>query len=129
GTRLAKLVGSVTGSNIQFGISVDIDNGWIAVGAMNDPDRGNIAGATYLYREFCGGWLSVGKTYAPTTDKGDRFGRAVALDAGTLFVGATNVDVGGVTKPGAAYAFDLPILNSAPNFNTTNWGALTLSGS
>jgi hypothetical protein len=98
-------------SDDALGFAVDISDTTIAVGAplekygAGDPIFG--AGAVYLFEKDTGGtdnWGQTRKLFATSSDEGDNFGRAVALDTDTLLIGIPDED-GGVGNPlGAAGA-------------------------
>ena len=83
----------------EFGLTVDIDQDWIAVGAPGQTVTGVAgAGAVFLYHRNLGGadnWGLVGNRSADTPVEGGRFGYAVALDHDRLFAGAPTMGTGG----------------------------------
>gem|GEM_PF-444034 len=108
GDRIRRLVPSDGNAGDFFGASVALDigfNGGIAaVGSSFDDDNGNDSGSVYLYQPFTG--ASLGKLHASDAAAGDSFGNAIAIDEGTLVVGAyRDSDLG--FRSGAAYLFDL----------------------
>jgi hypothetical protein len=101
--QLAKLVASDGALNDEFGISVAIDGATIVVGVERDDDGGSESGSAYVLRTTDGGatYDQVAKLTADDAAYGDRFGRSVAIDGGTIVVGAYMKD----TYTGAAYVF------------------------
>ena len=85
----AELFDVAGGAFDLFGTAVDIDGGTAVVGAMYDDDNGSNAGSAYVFRDQGSGWVQVQQLLA--TDEiteGERFGRSVAIDNGTVVVGA-----------------------------------------
>lgn len=89
----------------QLGFSVDLDGDLAAVAARRDDDSADNAGAVYLFRDVGGTWIEEAKLVAKDGADDDRFGQAVALDAGRLIVGAPADDDQGFDA-GAAYLFE-----------------------
>lgn len=88
-----------------FGIDVDIQGNTVAAGAAA-ADIGNEAdqGAVYIFTEDRR-WTQRTKLIAFDGAAGDQFGGALALDEGTLLVGARNKDVAPNPDQGAAYVY------------------------
>ena len=105
GVQLHKLV-PLDGAELdQFGHSVAIDNGVVAVGAWNDDDKGNNSGSVYLFDAVTG--LEITKLHPSDAQASARFGCSVAMDNGLLLVGAYLHAVSGL-EDGSAYVFDVP---------------------
>ena len=109
--------------NDLFGSSVAMTNGMLAIGATGDDTGGTNRGAVYLIREGGDGWESVitgdvmvidNALSSITLANNDNFGSTVAIDGGTLAVGAPYDDTGG-TNRGAVYMFN-------PTFEATLTG-------
>jgi len=83
-----------------FGDSVAIGRDWLVVGA---PGAGG-TGAAYVFRRAGVSWVEHAKLTASDAAAGDRFGASVALDGGTIAVGAWGHDAAG-EESGAAYVF------------------------
>lgn len=93
----------------EFGDSVAIseDAETVAVGARGDSSEGFGTGAVYVYERDEGGddnFGEVAKVTSSDATDGQFFGDSVALDDGTLLVGASGDADGQV--PGAAYVFE-----------------------
>lgn len=87
----------------QFGYSVAIDSGVIAVGSRFDDENGADSGSAYLFDAVTGSQLLK---LLPTDGKAsDEFGFAIAIDDGIVAVGAPRADDNG-NGSGAAYLFD-----------------------
>ena len=105
-----KLTASDPASYDYFGVSVAVDGATVVVGAYEDDDGGTDAGSAYVFSEPAGGWVSASsdvKLTASDPAGGDRFGWSVAVDGGTVVVGAYGDDDGG-TRSGSAYVFSGP---------------------
>ncbi len=87
-------------NNSQFGISVAVSDGFVAVGAWdesgpamgiggNDANSGSAqSGATYLFARSTTNWIKRAYIKASNTGPQDGFGRALALSDEALIVGA-----------------------------------------
>jgi hypothetical protein len=127
-TQDAYLKASNTDAADFFGSSVAIDGDTLAVGArlessaatgINGTQSSNAApgaGAVYVFRRTGGTWAQEAYIKASNTNANDVFGGSVALDSGTLVVGAVGeasaaTGVGGnqsdnsASNAGAAYVF------------------------
>jgi FG-GAP repeat len=94
-------------SNDQFGSSVAISGGTVVVGApygySNNP------GASYVFVQPANGWTNMTQTAKLTASNGsinNFFGQAVAINAGTIVVGAP---VNYYYPPPTAYVFVQPL--------------------
>jgi hypothetical protein len=90
-----------------FGSAVALDGDTLVVGATFGDGALSDSGAVYVFARNAGGADNWGQTDKITTAggiAGDRFGYAVALDGGTLVVGAPGEDALG-SDSGAAYVF------------------------
>jgi hypothetical protein len=98
-----------------FGRSVAISGDSIIVGAPGDDERGENAGAAYVFvRDASGAWIERQKLLPYEAIAGDFFGWSVDLDGDVIVVGAPGDrrDLNGVplspnTSRGAAYVFVL----------------------
>jgi hypothetical protein len=142
----SKLVGSnAIDTNDEFGVSVDLDNGLLVVGAWNDELTGTTdTGAAYVFlcntytpyipslpneNLYCSDWQEEWLlTPAITTgDPGDRFGEAVAIDlinpglagARTVAIGASGDDDIG-SDSGAVYVYGRVLQFNGETFQV-NW--------
>lgn len=88
----------------HFGIAVALDGDTLVVGADRADGR---AGATYVYSRSGGTWNVAARLVASDAHAGDGFGRAVAIDAGSILVGAPLAPgaAAGSFARGAVYAF------------------------
>ncbi len=96
------IAGDVTGNG--FGLSVWINGDDIVVGAANDSDAGNQAGAAYVFVRGGATWSQQQKLIAGDAAENDLFGRSVSISADTIVAGARRDDDVG-TDSGSAYVF------------------------
>ncbi|HPI96081.1 MAG TPA: FG-GAP repeat protein [Gammaproteobacteria bacterium] len=101
-----------------FGVSLDISGNRAVVGAFRDDDKGNNAGAAYVYEYKNIGntseWTLVKKLLATNGATEDEFGRSVAIDGDRIVIGAFKDDYiifnGGIPVPvsnaGSVYVFE-----------------------
>jgi FG-GAP repeat protein len=105
GVQAAKLLPSDGDWFDYFGISIDIDNGVVAVGASGDDDNGSASGSAYLFRKAANGWPQIAKLRPNDGAELDSFGHSIAIDDGIIAVGAPLNDDNGFDS-GSAYFFD-----------------------
>jgi len=105
-SQVAKLMAADAAAGDVFGVSVAIDGDTIVVGAYGDSDGGNDSGSAYVFRTTDGGatYGQVAKLRASDAATSDKFGGCVAIDTGTVVVGARYDDDGGSNK-GSVYVF------------------------
>ena len=96
------IAGDGTGNG--FGLSVWINGDDIVVGAANDSNAGNQAGAAYVFVRSGATWSQQQKLIAGDAAENDLFGRAVSISGDTIVVGAWRDDDLGVDS-GSAYVF------------------------
>jgi hypothetical protein len=101
-----KLVARDGAAGDWFGRSVALDGDTALIGA----DRTNVGGLTdagkfYTTTRGPTPWPLTGSNVANDGAAAARFGASVALDGETALVGATQADVGGNIRQGAAYVF------------------------
>lgn len=102
-TLEARLGGKFAGD--RFGHSVSVDGDLLAVGAQQaDTPAGTAAGNVELFRGTGTAWLPEATLSASNGGAGEWFGSSIAVDGGTVLVGATYSYYG----YGAAYAFQKP---------------------
>ena len=119
-----KLTAADAAKGDEFGISVAIDGDTIVVGSRFDDDGGYNSGSTYVFRTTDGGatYGQVAKLTAADGVAGDRFGQSLAMDGGTIVVGAMRDEDAG-NRTGSVYVFspETPALESD---STTRAGPL-----
>lgn len=106
-TQVAKFMPSSGIGAAQFGKAVDLDGDHAVVGAAFDSVGGAASGAAYVFERMPSGtWAEVAKLEASDEGFGDRFGSAVAIDAGRILIGAENASPVGAFGGGAGYVFE-----------------------
>jgi uncharacterized repeat protein (TIGR01451 family) len=93
-------------SGDQFGSSVSISNGWLAVGAPMGDGKVQDSGVVYLFKLVESTWVQQVKLDATDAKKGAQFGFSVSLSDKTLVVGAPGDSDRG-SSAGAAYVFEM----------------------
>lgn len=89
-----------------FGSALALQGDTLLVGARNLPvDAAIGAGKAFVFVAGALGWVLDAELVAPAPGDGDRFGAAVAMDAGTALVGAPDDKVDGILDAGAAYVY------------------------
>lgn len=91
----------------SFGNAIALDGKTLLVGAFADDERGNSAGAAYVFRQRPGdepGWQQITKLMAADAAATHQFGISVALAGDVAVVGAHFDDHAG-TFSGSAYVF------------------------
>ncbi len=101
-----KLVASDGAQYDRFGYSVAVDGDTALVGAPEDQELGWGTGAAYVFERSGSSWSQTQKILASDAVAQDKFGYAVALEAGTMMVSASyyHSDAG----PGGVYVFHHP---------------------
>ncbi|MEE4305130.1 MAG: hypothetical protein V2J19_13365 [Wenzhouxiangella sp.] len=74
------------GPEANFGYFVDVQDDWMAVGALNIGAQG----AVFLYRREGGSWQPAGKLTPPDRAANDLYGVVTRFSGDLLFVGAEN---------------------------------------
>lgn len=93
----------------NFGYAVAVDGNTVAVGAFEGVSHLSHAGSVYIFQRLDDErWGQSAKITPPEKDIPMYFGFSVALDGGTLAVGAYNdtTDRGAGRAPGAVYVFN-----------------------
>lgn len=94
---LGRLAPADLAAGDQFGETISSGGGWMAVGASRHDARGVDSGAVWLYEaDGGGGWIERELLLPPAGSDGMRFGGALAIDGGTLVVGASSAAGGGM---------------------------------
>jgi hypothetical protein len=102
----ARLAASDPVAGAEFGRSVAMDGGLVAVGA-GVADAGTVkkAGAVYLFRRQGQKYIPEAKLTAPDATTAAEFGRVVAIQGNRVFVGARFAQVGTISDAGAVYVY------------------------
>lgn len=125
-SQTAKLTASDGGGSDNFGYSVGLSGSTGIIGAWQDDDKANNAGAAYLFRNLDTATGSVTETVKITASNGasqDNFGHSVAIDGDTFVVGASRGD-GIAVNSGNAYSGSVSSVTTLDAGNT----AKTISG-
>jgi hypothetical protein len=93
-TRAGKLVAPDGERGDRFGHTVDTDGTHIAVGASTETASDKMDGTCFVYRRTEDGWKLSASIVADERDHPTTFGRSVALDDGSLAVGASPYNFG-----------------------------------
>ena len=95
-----------SGAN-YFGYSVGVKGDTIVVGSPSSfaGSGGSDTGAAYVFARTGGVWSAQAKLWALDAAEYDIFGRSVAVDGGTIVVGADGCDSATTSNSGAAYVF------------------------
>ena len=88
-----------------FGASVAVSTDVVLVGAPGSDEKGEDAGAAYLFKRQSGTWILARKLFAPDPLEFAGFGYSVALIDGVAVVGAPDADSPGTPDSGAVYVF------------------------
>ena len=103
-TQQARLQGSDIAASDLFGLSVDIDGDTAVVGAFNNDTGGANAGAVYVFTRSGTTWTQQAKLQSSPAEAGARFGQSVAIENGTIVVGADRDSTTGVYR-GSIFIF------------------------
>jgi len=103
GAQLFKLLPSDVTLGDEFGYSIALDNGVVAVGAAFDDDNGPSSGSVYLFDVVTGAQIAK---LLPSDMLTGLFGSSIAIDNGVVAVGASWSIVNGFSS-GSAYLFDV----------------------
>jgi hypothetical protein len=101
-TEQQKLVASDGAADDWFGFRLAASGDTLVIAAPYGDDNGNSSGAAYVFRYSGSSWNEIQKLVPSDGSDGDRFGRSVAIQGGTIMVGADQHGSGG---PGALYVF------------------------
>ncbi len=103
GSLLYKLLPDDGAAGDEFGRSIAIDNGVVAVGAIRDDDDGTDSGSVYLFDAATG--TQLWKLLADDGAEFKHLGYSVAINHGTVAAGAWISNDNG-SGSGSAYLFD-----------------------
>jgi FG-GAP repeat len=103
GAQIVKLLPSDGAAGDQFGYSIAISDGIVAVGAYRDVESGTASGSAYLFDAVTG--AQIAKLLPDDGAEQDFFGRSIAISNGIVAVGAPNDDDTG-SNSGSVYLFN-----------------------
>ncbi len=136
GSPLGQLVAPEPEGGDDFGFSIAVGCGRVAIGAATDevsPGPKDSSGGVHLYDEAT---LTYERSiYNPTPHPLDFFGCSVGLSGTNLVVGAYNGDAGSTADAGSAYVFDAAtgdlvqtLTSPTPTANDRYGAAVAVSG-
>ncbi len=102
GSQLAFIAPEDGADRDNFGVSISIDGGVVAIGAHKDTENGWDAGSAYLYDAATA--APIDKLLASDGETFDRFGTSIAIADGIIAVGATGFGSSG-TPTGLTYLY------------------------
>lgn len=103
-TQTTKLTGADTSQGDMFGVSVDMDTNYIAVGATGDDQNGILSGSAYVFKKVNNIWTQQAKITPADGTSYDLFGASVSIDNDDIVIGAPFDDDKGV-ESGSVYVF------------------------
>ena len=104
--QVAKLIPHDGDGGDSLGVSVDISQNRIIIGAYRDTNSGRrLSGSAYIFSEVEGTYTREAKLTADEIQEGASFGWAVAIDVNRALVGAPFADTKIGNDSGAVYAF------------------------
>ena len=102
-TEIQKITANDAEPFDEFGLSLDISQSSIAVGA----DNHNVgAGAVYIFSKVDNSWQQTQKLVPRDAENNDFFGRDVAIDKNRLVISAYGKTVNDIDWVGAVYVFE-----------------------
>ena len=105
-SQQAILTASDAAAGDHFGAAVAVSGDTVAVGApFDDTSAGDAAGSAYVFARSGTAWVQQAHLAAYDAAGGDQFGSAVAVDGGTVVVGAPGDDSGLLADAGSAYVY------------------------
>lgn len=99
----AKLLASDAAAGAAFGTSVAVSGDRLVIGA---PETG-VGGTAYVFRRQGNVWIEEGRLVGGGVVAGETFGEAVAIDGGTVVVGASRAATPQGSSAGAVFVFGL----------------------
>lgn len=102
-TEVDELSSGRPGTFERFGFSIVVEGDVAVVGAPNDDDEGDNAGAVYVFTRTGGVWTESDKLTAADGSAFDLFGHAVAVSRSTVVVGTGANNLGQEVEQGFAY--------------------------
>ncbi len=125
GNQINRMQSNKFGQGDNFGDSMDIDNGVLAVGAPSTSDNGLASGSVFLYHAATGEQITI--IQPDDAHAFQRFGKSVSLDNGVLAVGAYGEELKDVFT-GSAYLFNVENQNQIAKLIASDGGRLHYFG-
>ena len=105
-TQVAKLIPHDGDGGDTLGVSVDVSQNRVILGANRDTNSGRrLSGSAYIFSEVDGTYIREAKLTADKIQEGAGFGLTVAIDVNRALVGAPATDTDRGEDSGAVYAF------------------------
>lgn len=118
--EIQKIVHSNTNFSSYLGFYLDIEGGNLVAGAFGEEFNHIPYGVAYYYRldSATGQWKKIQRFIGSDSERGDKFGGSVAINQGTVFVGASEheLDPNGQNRmpfAGAVYTYTLGCPNDS----------------
>ncbi len=127
-TKIAVLTSSDSKEFDWFGVSVDINEGYIVVGANQRSDNDIMNGAAYIFKKPDEGWINMTETAkleASYASNYNYFGRSVSISGNHIVVGANGAEKAYVfTKPDEGWinTTESAILSDSDNNSSYGFG-------
>ena len=104
--QVAKLIPHDGDGGDSLGVSVDVSQNRVILGAYRDNNSGRrLSGSAYIFSEVEGTYTREAKLTADEIQEGAGFGLTVAIDVNRALVGAPSTDTKIGDDSGAVYAF------------------------
>ncbi len=110
-----KVYASTPGLSDNFGFKTAISGDVAIIGAYGDDDKGNNAGAAYIFQKNGPVWSEVKKLTAGDGEAYDNFGWSVGVDGDVMAVGAY-LDDDNANAAGAVYIYE---------YNGSDWALVS----
>ncbi len=104
--HVQRLAPAAASANQAYGFGVSADGDWLAVGAYNDDEGGQDAGAVFLYEWAQGVYEFRQKLLGSPSSANQKFGVDTAMHGATLVVGAYRDGGAGPVNAGAVFVFE-----------------------
>jgi hypothetical protein len=124
-TEQQKLTPSDATAIDEFGESVAVDGDTVVVSAWLDDENGDNSGSIYVFTRSAGVWTERLKLLASDGRAEDHLGYfrpGLQLSGSTVVAGAPQDTTPG--EPGAAYVFDVSVVNAVPIGGNSGGGAV-----
>jgi hypothetical protein len=92
-------------SGNAFGLQLVLYKDSLIVGAPLEDDGALRSGAAYTFQWNGTNWIEMQRLKADDPVRESRYGSSLAFDGTTLAIGASQEDIGGVSRVGAAYVY------------------------
>lgn len=107
-----KVYASAPDQSDNFGLKTAISGNVAVIGALGDDDKGNNAGAAYIFEKGGASWTQTKKLTAGDGEDFDNFGWSVGIDGDVIAIGAY-LDDDNANGSGAVYIYE---------YDGSDWG-------